>query len=138
MKETFIFSVFQRSEYDAYIFKVVLDIALYESNNRMMDFAANILPNIRSEKYQDSQISEILQQYNIGSLVNDFRHDIVITCCWALYPTIKLKVWRHTNDELKYDNDILNGKLQLLDISFLSFFTFTHLKSLTTQFFIKT
>jgi len=32
------------------------------------------------------------------------------------YPTIKLKVWRHTNHELKYDNDILNGKLQLLDL----------------------
>lgn len=33
-----------------------------------------------------------------------------------LYPTIKLKVPRHSNDELKYDNDILNGKLQLLDL----------------------
>jgi len=26
----------------------------------------------------------MVQKYNIGSLVNDFRHDIVITCCWAL------------------------------------------------------
>lgn len=73
-----------------------------------------------------------MQQYNIGSLVNDFRQDIVITCCWALYPAIKLKVSRHTNDELNYDNDILNGKLQLLDL--FSHFLHSHASEISHSF----